>query len=308
MKANGLLRQLSLVSVALSWLLLPGAAPASQVPGAFVDVGIGARPVGMGGAYVGAADDLNSILWNPAGLASVANRQVLFSHMKQLSLVPYSCGVFGQPLGAGQAFAAGVLTSGDEVMREHTILVGYGRGSEGASKGGRGYQVGTTAKLRISTFGGDAAGGADRVTGHALGVGLDLGAKARPARYLTVGLVVKDLFAPVQWTSSVKGGYIESVPRTVVAGMALSDRQRFTLAADLENTEMLSVGAEIVALDIISFRGGYRWPLSTEWDKSYAVGCGLRQLFRNGLSLQADLSVSFEELATTSRFSLTAGF
>ena len=33
------------------------------------DVNLGGRPLGMGNAFVGLADDVNSLLYNPGGLA-----------------------------------------------------------------------------------------------------------------------------------------------------------------------------------------------------------------------------------------------
>lgn len=35
---------------------------------------VGARPLGMGGAFVAVADDINSVYWNPAGLANIKNK------------------------------------------------------------------------------------------------------------------------------------------------------------------------------------------------------------------------------------------
>jgi hypothetical protein len=40
---------------------------------------LGARPMGMGGAFVGLADDVNSIFINPAGVASIKQESVLVS-------------------------------------------------------------------------------------------------------------------------------------------------------------------------------------------------------------------------------------
>ncbi len=64
MKSNGA----SLLLLILCFVI---AAPAagqdlSNIPSAFVDVGYGARPMGMGGAFVGLADDRNAVVWNPA--------------------------------------------------------------------------------------------------------------------------------------------------------------------------------------------------------------------------------------------------
>jgi hypothetical protein len=301
-------RILSAIAMVLATLAIPVSLYAAQSPGAFADVGIGARPVGMGGAYVAVAGDLSSLLWNPAGLADVRERQVLFTHMKQFNLVPYTCGVFGKPVGERQTAVAGVLTAGDAVMREHTVLLAYSRALERHPHWIRNVLGGAAIKLRVSTFGGDADGGENRVTGHAFGVAFDVGARANLAKMLSLGVVVKDLVAPVQWSTSVKGGYIESVPRTVQTGLALGAADRMIFAVDLENRELLKVGIETVLLDVVALRGGYRWPLTTEWERSYTTGFGLSQLFKNGLALGADLSLSFEDLATTSRFSLTVGF
>ena len=43
---------------------------------AFLEIGPGARSLGMGSAYVSVADDASSIYWNPAGMANVSNPQV----------------------------------------------------------------------------------------------------------------------------------------------------------------------------------------------------------------------------------------
>ncbi len=45
----------------------------------FAAVELSARPMGMGGAFVGVADDVNSIFANPAGVASVRKEAVLVS-------------------------------------------------------------------------------------------------------------------------------------------------------------------------------------------------------------------------------------
>ncbi len=50
-------------------------------PGAtFLKFGVGARPVGMGGAFVAVADDVNSIYWNPAGIAALKNKEITLMH------------------------------------------------------------------------------------------------------------------------------------------------------------------------------------------------------------------------------------
>lgn len=42
----------------------------------FKDLGVGARPLGMGGAYVATADDGNAVLWNASGLAQLDRQEI----------------------------------------------------------------------------------------------------------------------------------------------------------------------------------------------------------------------------------------
>jgi len=46
----------------------------------FLKIGVGARAMGMGSAFVALADDPTSVYWNPAGLASIEKTQVTVMH------------------------------------------------------------------------------------------------------------------------------------------------------------------------------------------------------------------------------------
>ncbi|MCD4651252.1 MAG: PorV/PorQ family protein, partial [Candidatus Cloacimonetes bacterium] len=46
----------------------------------FLKLGVDARAIGMGEAYVPVVDDISAVYWNPAGLALKDKKQVLFSH------------------------------------------------------------------------------------------------------------------------------------------------------------------------------------------------------------------------------------
>jgi hypothetical protein len=59
---------LSLITISLLW--------ATAAVAAFVDVGLGARPVGLGRAFVALADDANAMLYNPAGLAHLERMEL----------------------------------------------------------------------------------------------------------------------------------------------------------------------------------------------------------------------------------------
>ena len=68
------MRKMKKVAVATAALLAVGVFIASSFASSIADpssVGVGARPLGMGKAYTGLADDISSIFLNPSGLASM---------------------------------------------------------------------------------------------------------------------------------------------------------------------------------------------------------------------------------------------
>lgn len=49
-----------------------------EVPSSFNPVGSGARAIGMGGAFIGIADDATAASWNPGGLIQMHKAQASF--------------------------------------------------------------------------------------------------------------------------------------------------------------------------------------------------------------------------------------
>src|SRR5687767_8190011 len=69
------MRLKNLYGAALACALIPTIARG----GAFEGPGLGARAIGMGGAFIGLADDWTAIYWNPAGLSRLKGTQIGFS-------------------------------------------------------------------------------------------------------------------------------------------------------------------------------------------------------------------------------------
>ena len=89
-------------------------AHATKYAGEFLKVPVGARAIGMGGAFVAIADDATAPFWNPAGLIYLPYREVLPQHSEQFgSLVnhDYLGAVFplGGPRGRQQAMGIGLI-------------------------------------------------------------------------------------------------------------------------------------------------------------------------------------------------------
>ncbi|MDD5302554.1 MAG: PorV/PorQ family protein [Elusimicrobia bacterium] len=61
-------------------LFLGAASARAAETAAFLDIGVGARGIGMGGAFTALADDSSAVYWNPAGLARLEKREFSASH------------------------------------------------------------------------------------------------------------------------------------------------------------------------------------------------------------------------------------
>ncbi len=111
------------------FLLMSGPAhvSATKYAGAFMDIGGGARPLAMGGAFVAVANDASTVYYNPAGISGWSNRQALFMHSERFGdLLNYNFGSYVQPTRllsekreAGFGFALQHLGADDIVISNH---------------------------------------------------------------------------------------------------------------------------------------------------------------------------------------------
>lgn len=82
-------------------LLMLAAAPAGATKYAaeFLKIPVGARAVGMGGAFVGLADDATAPFWNPAGMVYLPYKEGFLQHAEQFgSLVNHDFGSVVWPM------------------------------------------------------------------------------------------------------------------------------------------------------------------------------------------------------------------
>jgi len=180
----------------------------SKYAGEFLSLGVGARPMGMGGAYAAISDDASAIYWNPAGLVHVSQRQVMFMHAESFGgLVGHDYLGVVLPLEPNRsALGIGLLRLGIEdipytewnlqtqrprIVREvndaeYALFLSYAR------SGWKGLSLGGSAKLIRKGVGDD----------HALGLGVDAGVfwYLRPS--WVVGVKLADMTTtPLVWNS-----------------------------------------------------------------------------------------------------------
>lgn len=64
----------------------------------FLKIDVGARPLGMGGAFVAVADDVNTIWWNPAGAATTKRKEITLMHNEMGEDIRYQFLAYNQPV------------------------------------------------------------------------------------------------------------------------------------------------------------------------------------------------------------------
>lgn len=304
--------------------------PLSGIPAAFVDVGFGARPVAMGSAYVGLSDDVHSVLWNPAGLSSLPDAEVAFSSVQQLGLVGYQHMAAATPLqGGGQGMGVALIASGDAALRELTLHTAYAR-TFGA------LALGLGVKYRRASFGGNdlreedytvfdsdeiAAARAAQVQGTGQGFGLDLGLLYRPNPKAQVGVMLRDVVAPLNWDSRsndpdrpARGAYREGVPMELAVGTVYRVGANLAVTADylpsLQGgvSNRVRAGVEAAFLELFALRLGMQQQVNGLQDEQYALGFGLNTPPFQGLQVRASYTYLVQDLANSQHLSIALRF
>lgn len=67
----------------LAILVLTAPAAATKYAGEFLKVPVGARAIGLGGAFTAVSDDATAPYWNPAGMVYLPYREVMFMHAEK---------------------------------------------------------------------------------------------------------------------------------------------------------------------------------------------------------------------------------
>jgi len=249
-------RYLRLVATALIILMLCGTAVFSDDLKTTLDIstiGMGARPIGLGGAYAGLADDASAIFINPAGLGlqnrisfvSMSTQVMTFVDYQVAGLVyPTEWGVFGVGyIGATSPAGNYTYMSGTTTVEEGSIsyanqlfIFSYGYDLTD-QMGGELYAFeGQTARLSLGAdikYLSQGFSGALRDAPNASGFDADLGVMYSPASYLTFGAVMQNMYRgkegeSITWTTDEK----ETLPTTYKLGVSYLVLDNVTLLLD----------------------------------------------------------------------------
>lgn len=257
-----------------------------------LDIGAGARAMGMGEAYTAVADDASAVYWNAAGLGTIKNIQVALTYDKWFVDTMFSQAMFAYPLSAGTIGADIVyMNLGELKLRD---IYGAGTGTVNP------YVIGGSVGYGIS-FGDVSAGAALKVitqstnkTQSAAFAG-DAGAMYRMGIF-SAGLNLQNM--------GVGSGY--SLPMNIKAGVAIKPvnlaRHGLLIALDTQclfkDAFSLSAGAEYVYDNMLAARLGYKFGFSqTNLDgiKGLSGGVGVKAegfSFDYAVALSGDLGIA----------------
>jgi hypothetical protein len=193
--------------------------------------GVGARSIGLGGAFTAIADDATSTIWNPAGLPATETLDFTLSRVPMPLEGNKNFMAIVKGLGENSSIGFSWMNVGVDDIREvsedngitgrrfnydsNALALSFGHALES-------FNLGASVRVLSDAVGLDAF---DGVTSFG---GVDVGMLARPGTSLSYGLAVRNI-----------GGTVgdESVPIIVGAGVAYHMLQghRATVAVDIEH-------------------------------------------------------------------------
>lgn len=251
------------------------------------ELGMGARPLAMGGAFAGLADDANALFYNSAGLAWAQGLSVLSSYEARPGTAGYGHVSASIPhLAFGiHYFDFGDVPGTDEFgnvlgsfsYRNYALIAAAGVKAADlpffnrmpfANNVGFGISV---KLLKVSTL----------EPGSGSGLALDLpflfwSESPSSGRNLITGygfgLVIENL---VGLTIKYESGHQESWPRKVLIGGSLELMNQVVLVLDLTSEKSVRLGVEWTPIAAVSFRTG----LKNEGLWMWSLGMGVR--YRN---------------------------
>lgn len=127
--------------------LLPGFCFGQAKVGAsgaqFLEIGVSARAVGMGEAFIGLVDDASAVYYNPAGLTQLESREVILTHIDYPADINYEFLGLGYPtprIGGVFGLAFYMLDAGDMDKRE-PLRPGMGVATTGLTFSAKDYAL-----------------------------------------------------------------------------------------------------------------------------------------------------------------------
>ena len=277
----------------------------------FLKIGLGARPLAMGGAFGAVADDTNAINYNPASLTRIEKKEASATYLKYFEDV--NAGFIGYTgivaekhyVGAGLTYLQvtdiekrdlNETSLGDFGATDMALSLSYAR-KDIANKLLENLSIGGNLKFINQNI--------DNETAFA--VALDISAYYPADEKLSLAINIQNISNGIKFVDES-----DPLPLNIKVGAAYKLIKDLTVACDLDeyiidNKLYASIGAEYWVKDVLALRSGYRFGYDTD-SLGGIVGLGVGAGFRFwGLTLDYAF-VPFGDLGDTHRISFGASF
>lgn len=306
----------------------------------FLNIDVGARAIGMGGAYVAVSDDIMSMYWNVAGISRIDGAEATFTYNKWLADISYNYAGFAMNLGNIGALGVNAQFMTMDQMERTTIMEPDGTGelfSAGSYAFGLAYARNLTDRfsigfnfkyIREEIYHSDASGIAfdigtlfdTQYNGLKIGMSItNYGTKMQMSG--------RDMLIQTDIDPSISGNnhninanlstdqfdlplmFRVGVSMDVLKGMGNSN---LILALDAlhpnDDVESVNFGAEYLYGGMFALRGGYKTMFARDSEQGLCFGAGF-MWGAGGLDLMIDYAYQdFGVLNEIQMFSVALGF
>ncbi len=281
-------------------------ARSGETTATFLTLGVGGRPSAMGEAYVGLAEGVNTLTYNPAGAANLDAAEVSAMHAEWVQGFRYEYVAFAYPLSWGTLGGSvrALTVGGFELRTDPDNPSEEPEGTFGAA------DVAVDVSYAYPLSGVLAVGANAKIINQrihdvsATGVAGDVGVYWEPRPSLSAGLAARNLGPPVTFEE-------ESSPLPMTAEVGLGYRmfdRKLVLSGAAEKPFkadfLYKGGVEYAPLEFISGRVGYLLGLDTQGNTGLTGGLGV-----NVAGFSFDFAVApYGDLGTTYRAGFTYVF
>jgi len=308
--------------------------------GSFLEIGVGARAIGMGGAFVSTANDVSAIYWNPAGLGKLSRPEVLFVHTNWIADISYDFAAIVLPIGRYGTIGASVTALSMGEMKVRTVILPEGTGEFFDS---RDMAIAVSYGLKITDrflIGFNGKYISQKIWKEsAQGFAIDVGTLFRTTfNDLRIGATMMNFGTDMQMDGEDLLVYHDidqqqfgnndrifaklqtnkwPLPLTFQAGIALeaydTKPHRLTLATEAmhpnNNSESVHLGMEYALQELFFLRAGYRNLFLTDSEEGLTLGTGLSSRLFGNFQITVDYAYAdFGRLENVHRFSVNMKF
>ena len=331
-----------LYGVGLALIILFGQShveAATKYAGEFLTLGVGARPLGMGGSFVAISDDATATYWNPAGLGSLSHSEVSFMHSSLGDLNSYDFINYVQTFGRATTVGLSWLRVGvddipitnlpipsggvgpgnrPEIQRtfsntDNAFILSYGRRI--GPEAWRLFAGGNAKVIYISTL----------RNFNAVGFGGDFGilwqSDRDKANQLSIGVMAQDFFkTKLYWntppdepgqasnTDTINPNFKMGFSYSIDAS-ALNSRLLLTVDTDSLYSFEMHYGAEYIFAELLALRAGLQERKGIATTRLMTAGAGFKLSFLTGAAFSVDYAyLGNEDLGASNRISLMTRF